>query len=47
MSTWLFWNGGSCETDEQISLEELQEALMQALLEDIERDNQIKGEKIC
>lgn len=46
MSTWLFWNGGSCETDEQISLEELQEALMQALLEDIEKDGQVRGEKI-
>lgn len=46
MSTWLFWQGGSCETDEQISLEELQEALMQSLLEDIERDGQVRGEKI-
>lgn len=42
MSTWLFWNGGSCETDDQISLEELQEAL----LEDIERNGQVRGEKI-
>ena len=46
MSTWLFWNGGSCETDVQISLEELQEALMQALLEDIEKHGEVRGEKI-
>lgn len=46
MSTWLFWNGGSCETDEQISLEELQEALMEELLKSIERDGELRGGKI-
>ncbi len=46
MSTWLFWQGGSCESEEQITLEELQEALLEQLLKSIERDGELKGEKI-
>lgn len=46
MSTWLFWQGGSCETESRITLEELQEALMEELLKSIEKDGELKGEKI-
>lgn len=42
MSKWLFWPGGREETDEELDLDKI----IQALAEEIERNGEIRGEKI-
>ena len=42
MSKWLFWPGGREETDEEVDLDEI----IQALAEEIERQGYIGGERV-